>query len=177
MIPATSGLGDEKSVMAAVMGPRTLVVQLSSQNLFVLHGELMGLIMGLVLSGDSTLNNNKLFTDHLNSVHFINDTRTSINQENWLRNMNGRSYYRWIVDLVQKGWTEVIHMKAHTNQVNLPSLLNDEADYYTSKSQNVTNSLHPAPIPTFFMDRFTYFQPHNGWIESNICTFVDHFLV
>ena len=56
MIPTTSGLGDEKSVTVAVTG----VVQLSGQNLFVLHGELMGLIMGLVLSGDNTLNDNKL---------------------------------------------------------------------------------------------------------------------
>ena len=91
--------------------------------------------------------------------------------------MNGCSYYRWIMDLVRKGRTEVIHMKAHTNQVNLPSLLNDEADHSASKSQNITNSLHPAPIPTFFMDRFTFFRPHDRWIESNIHIFINHFLV
>ena len=68
-------------------------------------------------------------------------------------------------------------MKAHTNQVNPPSLLNNEADHYASKSQNVTNSLHPTPIPTFFMDRFTFLWPHDRWIESNIHTFVDHSLV
>ena len=156
MIPATSGIGDDKSVTAAVTGPQTIVVRLSGRNVFVLHGELVGLIMGLVLSDNNTLNN-KLFTDHLNSAHFIDDTRTSINQENRLRNMNGRSYYRWIMDLVRRGRTEVIHTKAHTNQVNLSSLLNKEADHYASKSQNVVNCLHPAPIPTFFMDNFTFY--------------------
>lgn len=100
MIPNTSGLGDDKSVTAAVTGPQTMVVQLSGQNLFILHGELIGLVMGLVLSNNNTLNNDKLFTDHLNSIHSIDDTRTSINQENHLRNMNGHSYYRWIMDLV-----------------------------------------------------------------------------
>jgi hypothetical protein len=176
MIPATSGIGDDKSVTAAVTGPQTIVVRLSGRNMFVLHGELVGLIMGLVLSDNNTLNN-KLFTDHLNSARFIDDTRTSINQENRLRNMNGRSYYRWIMDLVRRGRTEVIHTKAHTNQVNLSSLLNKEADHYASKSQNVVNCLHPAPIPTFFMDNFTFYRPHDGWIESNIRTFVDHFVI
>ena len=141
----------------------------------VTYSELVGLIMGLVLSDNDTPNN-KLFTDHLNSVRFIDDTRT-INQENHLRNMNSRSYYRWIMDLVRSVRTEVIHTKAHTNQVNLSSLLNKEADQYASKSQKVVNSLHPVPIPTFFMDNFTFYRPHDGWIESNIRTFIDHFFV
>jgi len=40
--------------------------------------------MGLILSNNNALNN-KLFTDHLNSVRFIDDTKTSINQENRLK--------------------------------------------------------------------------------------------
>src|SRR6202050_1008150 len=81
MIPATSGIGDDKSVTATVTGPQMIVVQLSGRNLFILHGELIGLIMGLVLSNNNN-QNNKLFTDHLNSVRFIDNTKTSINQEN-----------------------------------------------------------------------------------------------
>ena len=125
MIPATSGVGDDKSVT----GPQMIVVQLNGQNLFTLHGELIRLIMGLVLSNNDN-QNNKLFTDHLNSVCLIDDTKTSINQENCLRNMNGCSYYRWIMDLVRRVWTEVIHMKAHMDQVNLFSSLNNKADHY-----------------------------------------------
>jgi hypothetical protein len=175
MIPATSRIREDKSVTAAITGPQTIMVGLNSRNLFILHSELIGLVMGLVLSDNETLNN-KLFTDHLNSTRFIDDARTSINQENHLRGMNGRSYYRWIMDLVQRVRTEVIHTKAHTNQVNLPSLLNAEADHYTLKAQTVASSLHPAPIPTFFMDEFTFYRPKDGWIESNIRSFIDHFV-
>lgn len=118
MIPATSGIEDNKSVTSVIMGPKTIVVRLHGRNLFVLHRELIGLVMGLILSNNETLNN-KLFTDYLNSVQFIDDAKTSINQEIQLRNMNGLLYYRWIMDLVRKVQTEVIHTKAHTDQVNL----------------------------------------------------------
>jgi len=124
MIPATSGIGNNKSVTAAITGPQMIVMHLSRQNMCVLHGELVRLIMGLVLSINSS-QNNKLFTDNLNSVRFIDDTKTSINQENHLRNMNGRSYYRWIMNLAHRVRMGVIHMKAHVNQVNLSSLLNN----------------------------------------------------
>jgi hypothetical protein len=131
--------------------------------------------MGLVLSNNKTLNS-RLFTDHLNSVCFIDDARTSINQGNHLEGMNRCSYYRWIMDLVRRVRTEVIHTKAHTNQVNLPALLNAEADHYASKAQTVVNSLHPAPVPTFFMDNFTFYRPKDGWIESNIRSFIEFFI-
>jgi hypothetical protein len=175
MVPATGSIGDDKSITAAITGPQMIVVRLSGRNLCILHGELIGLIMGLVLSDNETPNN-KIFTDHLNSVRFIDDARTSINQDNRLRSMNGHSYYKWIMDLVRRVQTQVLHMKAHTDQVNLSSLLNNEADHYASRSQKLVNSLHQAPVPTFFMDNFTFYRHQDGWIESNIRTFVDHYV-
>jgi hypothetical protein len=77
MIPAMSRIGDDKSVTAAVTGPQTVVVRLRGKNTFILHRELVGLIIGLILSDNESLNN-KFFTDHLNSVHFIDDARTCI---------------------------------------------------------------------------------------------------
>ena len=129
--------------------------------------------MGLILSDNENLNN-KFFTDHLNSIHCIDDARTCINQENHLRGMNGCSYYRWILNLVQQIQTEVVHTKAHTNQVNLSSLLNYKADHYVSTSQKCTNSLHPAPIPTYYMENFTFYRPLDSWIKSNIRTLIEH---
>jgi hypothetical protein len=61
--------------------------------------------------------------------------------------------------------------------VNFLSLINAEADYYASKSQSIVNSLHPAPVPTFFMDKFTFYRPKDGWIESNIRSFIEHFVI
>ena len=58
----------------------------------------------------------------------------------------------------------------------LASLLNYEADYYASKSQKVANSVHPAPIPTFYMDEYTFYRQIDGWIESSIRIFMDYFL-
>ena len=33
------------------------------------------------------------------------------------------------------------------------------------------NSLHPALIPTFLMDKYTLFRTKDSWIESDICSF------
>ena len=84
--------------------------------------------------------------------------------------MNGRSYYRWILNLVRRVQTEVIHMKAQTNQVNLSLLLNYEADHYASTSQKFMNGLHPVPIPTFFMDNFMFYWPLEKWMRLSPVT-------
>jgi hypothetical protein len=52
--------------------------------------------MALVLADPSP----QIYTDHLNSTMLIDDSLTAVNQERRLRSMNGRSYYRWILDLV-----------------------------------------------------------------------------
>ena len=79
MVPMTGSIGDDKSVTDAVTGPQTIVVRLNGRNLCILHGELIGLIMGLGLSDNETPNN-KIFTDHLNSVHFIDDAEPPLNK-------------------------------------------------------------------------------------------------
>ena len=175
MIPAASGLGDAESVTAAVTGPDTIVLRLNGQNLSILQGELMGQIMGLILSS-AVPKDTSLYSDLLNSVRLIEDSRSSISQDARLRNMNGRSYYRWILDLAKEVRTMVNYMKGHSDEVTLASLLNYEADYYASKSQKAANSLHPAPLPTFYMDEYTFYRPIDGWIESHIHTFIDYFL-
>ena len=136
----------------------------------------MGQIMGLILSS-AVPKNASLYSDLLNSVQLIEDSRSSISQEARLRNMNGRSYYRWISDLAKEVRTAVNYTKGHSDEVMLASLLNYEADYYASKSQKVANSVHPAPYPTFYMDEYTFYRPIDGWIESHIRTFIDYFLI
>ena len=175
MVLAMSGLGDLKSVTAALTGPNTAVLRLSDRNISILQGKLMGLIMGLILSSTEA-NNASIHSDHMNSVCLIEDSRSSISQENQLRNMNGHSYYRWIFDLAKENRTIVTYTKGHSKEVTLASQLNSEADYYASRLQNVASSVHPAPNPTFYMDEYTFYRPVDGWIESNIRTFMEHFL-
>ncbi|KAG6898794.1 hypothetical protein C0993_004162 [Termitomyces sp. T159_Od127] len=75
MIPASAGPFDDKSVTAAATGPRTVTFRLKGRNVSILHGELMGLIAGLIIAGtdaaDATIH-----TDHLNSVRIIEDSLT-----------------------------------------------------------------------------------------------------
>jgi hypothetical protein len=165
MVPATSGLGDPKSVTAALTGPKTIILQLDGRNISILQGELIGLIMGLILSSSGT-EDAILYSDHMNSVHFIEDSRSSISQEKRLRNMNGRSYYRWISDLARETRTVVTYTKGHSKEVTLASQLNNEADYYASKSQNVTSSIHPAPTPTFYIYGRIHVLPPDRWLDG-----------
>ena len=184
MVPASAGLDQNRSVTAALTGPKTVVVCLNGRNLSIMHGEHIGMIMGLILSSPEhdTANeiihndSDRLGSDHLNTVRFVEDARSKIDQTSKLRNMNGRSYLRWIANLVKKSRTTVTHVKSHTDNQGLDSLLNSEADHYASNAHSFAHTLHPAPIPTFYMDDFTFYRPEDGWIESDIPTFTDHFL-
>jgi hypothetical protein len=51
--------------------------------------------------------------------------------------------------------------------------MNHEADYYASSSQQIAGKLPIFPVPTFFMNDYTFFRDSDGFIESNISSFVD----
>ncbi|KAJ7728475.1 hypothetical protein B0H16DRAFT_1894093 [Mycena metata] len=172
MIPAAAGILDPKSVTAALTGPISLVLKIEGWNVSILQGELIGLIMALTISpvDDAT---STLYTDHLNSVRLIDDSRTVIDQHHRLRTMNGRSYYRWILALISNNPLKIIYTRGHADDDTLPSRLNSEADHYASSAQHVINDVFAAPIPTFFMDEFTFYTHLDGWIESNMRSFFD----
>ena len=137
MTPASATLGQSRSAIAALTGPKTVVVRLNGRSLSIMHGEHVGIIMGLVLSSPEhdtadKINSNasdRLRSDHLNTVRFIGDVRSKIDQTPKLRNMNGRSYLWWIANLAKRSRTTVSHVKSHTDNQGLDSLLNSEADH------------------------------------------------
>ena len=90
--------------------------------------------------------------------------------------MNGRSYYRWILDLNLRKSANISYTKAHTTDVSLPASLNREADHYASIAQKTPSAIPIAPTPTFFMNPYTFYRETDGWIESNIRHFIDHFI-
>jgi hypothetical protein len=94
MLPASAGILDDKTVTAALTGPTTMVMKLNGRNCNILHGEVLCLIMGHILCNPE--GDNLLYTDHLNSVRFLQDTHMNINQEKNLRYRNGRSYLKWL---------------------------------------------------------------------------------
>jgi hypothetical protein len=82
MVLAASGIGDPKSVTAALTGPSTLVLHISGRNISILQGELMGLVAGLLMASES-LQSSTLHSDHLNSVHSL-----KISDRRWDRRLS-----------------------------------------------------------------------------------------
>lgn len=181
MVPAAAGLTAPKTVIGAATGTSTLALRVPGLNVSILHGELAGLITALVLSGTTHYHDTQnphtsdttLLTDHLNSVRLIHDNQSSINQEPRLRNMNGRSYYRWIMNLVQETQMTVKYTPGHSSSDTLEARMNEEADHYASSSQQIAKKLPVFPSPTFYMNEYTFYREGDGFIESNIPHFVD----
>ncbi|KAK7015985.1 hypothetical protein R3P38DRAFT_2786379 [Favolaschia claudopus] len=171
MVAASASIGLSRSVTAAATGTSTLALRLDDCSAFILHGELMGLIMALVLMEPSSI----LFSDHLNSTRLIDDSKSFASQETRLRNMNGRSYYRWIFDLVKVKRASILYTPGHSSDSSTAATLNNEADFYASRAQRHSRHVASAPIPTFFMDEFTFYSHdlHEGWMEANIRTTLD----
>ncbi|KAJ7865069.1 hypothetical protein B0H13DRAFT_2353269 [Mycena leptocephala] len=163
MIPASASLCESRRVTAAVTGPTTLVVQLNGRNLSILHGELMGHILALVLrsNADPTVIPT-LYSDHQNSVDLIEDIQTRVSQGSRLRGMNGRSYYHWILALARERRVNMLYTRGHSAELSLPSQLNREADHYASGSQRFPELVPIAPTPTFTMDAYTLYTKADG---------------
>jgi hypothetical protein len=80
MVPAAVRMMEHKNVTTAITGPQTLVVRTLGCNSSILQGELMGMVLGLILA-DNWAKTPSLYSDHMNSVRLINDSRTSVDQQ------------------------------------------------------------------------------------------------
>jgi hypothetical protein len=161
MIPSSAGIIDDKSITGAATGERTLVMRVPGCNISILQGEQLGLIIALVLSEHSgpIAHDGVLLTDHLNSVRLIEDSKTAISQVPRLRYMNGRSYYRWIIDLAKRSTLKIKYTPGHSNDDTLESRMNDEANFLATSSQKIYKELPEAPPPTFYINDFTFHNP------------------
>lgn len=70
--------------------------------------------------------------------------------------MNYQSYYQWIIELMKKYRARIEHTPGHFVEESLEAKMNHEADFYASKSQTIQNKLPTSPIPTFYMNTYTY---------------------
>ncbi|KAK0489969.1 hypothetical protein EDD18DRAFT_1055122, partial [Armillaria luteobubalina] len=95
-----------------------------------------------------------------------------------LRRLPARSYYRWIIH-IQKSSPHLVleYTPGHSCEKSTPAILNSEADHYASWAQKHASQLPVAPIPTFFMDEYTFWTPADGWIKSEIKSFVNSSLI
>ena len=86
---------------------------------------------------------------------------------------DGRSYYRWIMDLILKTQMTVTYTPGRSSSSSLESRMNAEADHYPSSSQRIVCKLPTFPSLTFYMNDYTFFREGDGFIESNIPHFID----
>ncbi|KAK7014070.1 hypothetical protein VNI00_019432 [Paramarasmius palmivorus] len=178
MIPAAAGILDKKSVTSAVVGPLSCVMKVEGVNANVLHGEIVGLIASTILSTNcSTDLPATIHSDHLNAIRIVNTILFDRSDLTKIRRVNGRSYYRWLLDLLRTHpYTSLSYVKAHTDSTCIPSVMNAAADHYASSAQHVTTNILPAPIPTFFMDKYTTHYRPLGWYEGNVRSLVETLL-
>ncbi|KAK0493401.1 hypothetical protein EDD18DRAFT_1356841 [Armillaria luteobubalina] len=150
MIPATAGMLDVKTITAAISGPISLAVLVTGKNNSILHGH------PEIIFRPSQLGGNKAKLRHIPAC----------------------SYYQWIVDIqTLSPHISLEYTPGHSCQRTTPATLNDEADHFASWAQKHHNQLPVAPIPTFFMDEFTFWTPNDGSIESEIKSFVNSSMV
>ncbi|KAF9058034.1 hypothetical protein BJ165DRAFT_1425238 [Panaeolus papilionaceus] len=90
--------------------------------------------------------------------------------------MNGRSYYRWIITLLERtkpNMTDVQYTPGHSKENTMAARMNDEADMLASTAQKNFMNQAEIPAPTFHMNDFTLHHSNDGWIESNIPSYID----
>jgi len=154
MVLAAAGILDSKLVTRAATGRKLLVLRVPGRNISILHGEQVGLIISLILAGNYVTEDIvTVLTDHLNSVRLIDDSWTSVSQVPRLHYMNGRSYYRWILSLVNCRHVAINYTASHSGGLSCEARMNDEADFLVTSSQKLISELSQSPILTFFMHK------------------------
>ena len=176
MKPATAGPLEDKTITCAITGPTTLVLKIKDKASSILQGELMGMIGSSVLANSSDNQSSTVFSDHMNTTRIIDDHRAGSNTTAKLRFMPGRSYYRWLINLLdRKPMLKVQYTPGHSKDLSSDaSQLNFKADHYASRasSADIAWKVPLAPVPTFFRDEYSVYEENLGWIESNIKSLV-----
>ncbi|KAJ7709995.1 hypothetical protein B0H17DRAFT_249449 [Mycena rosella] len=120
-----------------------------------------------------------MYMDHLNSARLIADVLSGPQPAYaWssLASLAARSLYRWLKNILLSSLvtrrSEIIYTRAQTTSRSLLSRVNAAADALASGSHVVL--LHPpaCPVPTFFMDKFSFYTEEDRFIESNITSYL-----
>ncbi|KAK1215270.1 hypothetical protein PQX77_022130 [Marasmius sp. AFHP31] len=172
MVPPALSFSSLRSVTSSIATPcgsTPLSLALFRNSSVTAHAEIYGLI-GCSLTAATCYPDrpSTIYSDHLNSVNLIhdptNDARISTSPY--------RSLYRWLFHIIRNSPSPITftYTPAHTNHSDIQSTSNAFADSIASSSHSRNVPL--APLPTFFMDRYTLFSSSDGYIEQNIVSFV-----
>ncbi|KAI0361274.1 hypothetical protein OH77DRAFT_1391885 [Trametes cingulata] len=145
-----------------------------------LHGEVLGLIAATLLHLDSPAASSPvpptLYTDHLNSVRFI-DSHNSLPSFSLTSSFTpALSVYRWLLDLRSRfpNSPRISYTPAHTSSASIPARANAHVDALASSPAAHSPSLRPPslPLPTFTLPDYTLHSPAHGYVESNLQSFL-----
>ena len=101
MLPVSASVIEDKTIIGTATGKMALVMWVPGRNVSILQGEQLGLILVLILSGNASLidpdaQQQRILTDHLNSVWLIEDTTPKYHKY--------RDYTTWMDDHTIDGY-------------------------------------------------------------------------
>jgi len=75
--------------------------------------------------------------------------------------------------LAKRSALKIQYTPGHSEIDTLETRMNNEADFLATSSQKVFKELPEQLPPTFHMNDFMFYNPSDGWIETNIPHYVD----
>ncbi|ORY35592.1 hypothetical protein BCR39DRAFT_460973, partial [Naematelia encephala] len=156
------------STTAIVTGPTTTRLQLVGQVSTSAHGEIVALIAAIQATQSSRVPDPKILTDYLGGLRAVQDIRTpDFNQDTWRSRKQG-ALYRWLAHTVTAGKRRVptiTHVKAHTDEKDSNSILNDRADKVAkaTHNKNPTKGVARLGPATAFMAPFVPYHHEHGY--------------
>ncbi|KAK7002109.1 hypothetical protein R3P38DRAFT_3215921 [Favolaschia claudopus] len=180
-IPANPKPHQRRSVTFSLISPRrSAVFSLPGRASGILQAEVYGLIASALEARSYRYPDTPMYTDHQNSERLINDASTGTALPHTWNSRSARSLYRWLKDILDTESPltrpKITYTRAHTLSSSFESKANAAADALASGSHSRILGLPTCPDATFTMDEFTFATNADGFIESNIATFVMHFL-
>lgn len=147
---------------AAIVGPKEAMLRTTGQFSSSLHGERLGLIAALT----QARNSETILTDHLNSVRDAECIRDVEYMDDTWKPRPAHELYSWMVASVKASGAAIEHVKAHTDQTDERSKLNQKADEHARRAHS---SLRTVPLPplTGWMREYSPYIPGVGYAQDN----------
>lgn len=143
-----------------------------------LHGEVYGLIAAALHAMHSAAFTSPiLYTDHLNSVRYLENVRNTPT-DGYCPAITAGCLYRWLLDILARSRTppRVTYTPAHTAARSIPARANRVVDYLASSSHAAATPPIAVPLPTFSLPDYCLYSARDGFIESNVQAYIIHTL-
>ncbi|GJE96473.1 hypothetical protein PsYK624_126700 [Phanerochaete sordida] len=159
---------------AATSALGSTVLSLLSPTASSLHGEVLGLIsaalLNLRLPADPLPRT--IYTDHLNSVHFVSSRLVFHSPRLPPPTSPASPLYSWLLNILRRSPTPPVieYTRAHTSSSSLPASLNRFVDYLASSS-HLSPSL-VLPYPTFTLPDYSLYCSDNGFVANTASSYL-----